>query len=83
MISYHTALGLGQVSATYLGPSREGLPATVDRLRIHRQLAEAVANRADPLHLAEVFGIHAATAVKYANNARQLLESPIENNTTS
>ena len=37
--------------------SLRGLPATLDRLRIDCQLAEAIATGFDPLHLAEVFGI--------------------------
>ena len=50
-----------------------GLPATLDRLRIDRQLEEAIACGADPLHLAAVFDIDTSTAIRYATNARQLL----------
>jgi hypothetical protein len=52
--------------------SLRGLPATLERLRIDCQLAEAMATAFDPLHLAKVFGISADTAIRYANNARQL-----------
>jgi hypothetical protein len=59
------------VSTAYL-TSLRGLPATLERLRIDCQLAEAMATGFDPLHLAEVFGISAHTAIRYAINARQL-----------
>lgn len=55
-----------------------GLRATVERLRIDRQLEEALTIGFDPLHLATVFGIAEATAVRYAANARQLLGQPHE-----
>jgi hypothetical protein len=60
------------VSGAYL-TSLRGLTATLERLRIDCQLAEALATGFDPLHLAEVFGISEHTAVRYAVNARQLL----------
>ncbi|MFC4853965.1 hypothetical protein [Actinophytocola glycyrrhizae] len=47
-----------------------GLPATVERLRIDRQLEEALTVGFDPLHLAAVFGIAETTAIRYAANAR-------------
>ena len=73
LISKHSALGLGPVSATWILDLR-GLPATLDRLRIDRQLEEALACGADPLHLAAVFGMDTSTAIRYAASARQLLE---------
>jgi hypothetical protein len=51
-----------------------GHKATLDRLRADRWLAEALDHGADPLHLAAVFGISTATAVRYANAARSILE---------
>jgi hypothetical protein len=51
-----------------------GLPATLERLRIDRQLEEALTCDGDPLHLATVFGMDNSTAIRYAANARQLLE---------
>lgn len=65
----------GPVSTVFLLNLR-GLPATVERLRIDRQLEEALTVGFDPLHLAAVFGIAETTAVRYTTNARQLLESP-------
>ena len=73
LISKRSALGTGPVSAPWIRDLR-GLPATLDRLRIDRQLEEAIACGADPLHLAVVFGIDTSTAIRYATNARQLLE---------
>jgi integrase len=72
LISKRSALGLGPVSAPWIRDLR-GLPATLDRLRIDRQLEEAIACGADPLHVAAVFDIDTSTAIRYATNARQLL----------
>ncbi|MEV7477745.1 hypothetical protein ACIPJG_11450 [Streptomyces halstedii] len=41
--------------------------------RVDRQLEEALTHRADPLHLALVFGIDEKTAIRYADSARALL----------
>jgi len=73
LVSKHSALGTGPVSAPWTRNQR-GLPATLDRLRIDRQLEEALACDADPLHLAAVFGMDTSTAIRYATNARHLLE---------
>jgi hypothetical protein len=59
------------VSTAYL-TSLRGLPATLERLRIDCQLAEAMATGFDPLYLAAVFGISERAAIRYAVNARQL-----------
>jgi hypothetical protein len=68
LLSPESALRHGPVSTAYL----ISLPATLERLRIDCQLAEARATGFDPLHLAEVFGISEHTAIRYAINARQL-----------
>jgi len=73
LISKHSALGRAPVSAPWIRELR-GLPATLDRLRIDRQLEEALACDADPLHLAAVFGGDTTTAIRYATNARHILE---------
>lgn len=73
LVSKQSALQLSPVSATFILNLR-GLPASLERLRIDRQLEEALANSADPLHLAAVFGIDETTAIRYAINARQLLD---------
>jgi hypothetical protein len=72
LVSKESALHHGPVSSAYL-TSLRGLSATLERLRIDCQLAEAMATGFDPLHLAEVFGISEHTAIRYAVNARQLL----------
>jgi hypothetical protein len=66
------------VSENWLTGSCRGLTATLERLRVDRQLEEALTCGADPLHLAAVFGIDDTTAIKYAAIARQLLETPAE-----
>jgi integrase len=73
LVSKRSALGTGPVSAPWIRELR-GLPATLDRLRIDRQLEEALACDADPLHLAAVFGMDTSTAIRYATNARHLIE---------
>jgi len=78
LISARTAPGTGPVSHGWLTGLR-GMPATLDRLRIDRQLEEALTCGADPLHLAVVFGIDDSTAIRYAASARQLLTRPHEN----
>ncbi|MFI7644333.1 hypothetical protein [Nonomuraea sp. NPDC049400] len=45
----------------------------LEEIRMDRVLDEALANRADPLHLACVFGFDATTAVAYAEAARRIL----------
>ena len=62
LVSKESALHHGPVNTAYL-TSLRGLPATLDRLRIDCQLAEAIATGFDPLNLAEVFGISEHTAI--------------------
>ncbi|MEU0872959.1 tyrosine-type recombinase/integrase [Nocardia brasiliensis] len=75
LISKESALRTGPVSAAFLQNLR-GMPANLERLRIDRQLEEALACGGDPLHLAAVFGIDPSTAIRYATNARKLLDDP-------
>ena len=71
------------VSENWLAGACRGLTATLERLRVDRQLEEALTHGADPLHLAAVFGIDDTTAIKYAAIARQLQESAAEQQTPS
>ncbi|MFF0401184.1 hypothetical protein ACFYSJ_36515 [Streptomyces sp. NPDC005248] len=54
------------------------LTATLERLRVDRQLEETLAHDADPLHLALVLGIDEKTAIRYADSARALLDQAAE-----
>ena len=47
-----------------------GLPVTAAQLRDDRIVEEALAGRADPLHLAAVFGFGPRTGLRYAQAAR-------------
>ena len=59
--------------------TRDGVEVGVEpRLRVDRQLEEALAHGPDPLHLAAVFGLDPKTAIRYAENARLLLTTRAE-----
>jgi hypothetical protein len=66
------------VSGVWINRELRGQAATLERLRVDRQLSEARATGADPLHLVAVFGIHETTAMRYTLSARQLLETAAE-----
>ncbi len=78
LINAQTALGTGPVSRTWINAALRGHAATVEALRVDRQLEEALASGADPLHLAATFGLDPGTAVRYASSARQLLQAAAE-----
>jgi Putative transposase DNA-binding domain len=65
---------LGSTAKTAL----RGHTATLERLRVDRQLEEALTYGPDPLRLAAVFGLDAKTTIRYAESARQLLETQAE-----
>jgi hypothetical protein len=75
IINQQTAMTTRAVSENWLTGSCRGLTATLERLRVDRQLEEALTCRADPLHLAAVVGTGDSTAIKYAAIARQLLQT--------
>ncbi|WP_435647978.1 hypothetical protein [Kitasatospora purpeofusca] len=80
LINKQTALESGPISGVSVSAALRGQTATLERLRVDRQLEEALAYGPDPLHLAEVFGLDEKTAIRYADSARQLLlASPGEN----
>lgn len=83
LINMRTAVTTGPVSSYWLNTTFRGHDATLDRLRMDRQLEEALTHRADPLHLALVFGLDEKTAIRYANSARQLLVTAAECDTSS
>jgi hypothetical protein len=77
-INQQTAAETGPVSTFWAKKALRGLTATLERLRVDRQLEEALVLGPDPLHLAAVFGLDPQTAVRYASSARQLLETAAE-----
>lgn len=78
LVNQMTAMETGPVSGVWLRSAFHGQDATLERLRVDRQLEEALTHRADPLHLAVVFGLDEKTAIRYATAARALLPTPIE-----
>ncbi|MDX3230457.1 hypothetical protein [Streptomyces sp. ME19-01-6] len=78
-LSFLTAVAACKAVASYAGPGPlAGLAATLERLRVDRQLEEAMVQGPDPLHFAEVFGLHEKAAMRYADSARVLLEQAAE-----
>jgi len=78
LINQQTAMETGAVSTFWAKKALRGQTATLERLRVDRQLEEALTHGPDPLHLASVFGLDQKTAIRYAASARQLLETPAE-----
>lgn len=78
IINQQTAMETGPISGVSITQALRGQAATLERLRVDRQLDEALTRGPDPLHLAAVFGLDDKTAIRYANAARHLLESPAE-----
>ncbi|MFA7767406.1 hypothetical protein [Streptomyces sp. NRRL S-448] len=73
LINNQTANRTTRASNHWISAAMRGQAATLERLRIDRQLEEAMTQGPDPLHLAEVFGLDEKTAMRYADSARQLL----------
>ncbi|MCX5214679.1 hypothetical protein OG689_36405 [Kitasatospora sp. NBC_00240] len=78
LINQQTATGISRASNHWISAAMRGQDATLERLRVDRQLEEALVQGPDPLHLAEVFGLHETTAMRYADSARALLEQAAE-----
>ena len=79
IINQVSANGTGPVSTIYFAKTAlRGQAATLERLRVDRQLQEALAHGPDPLHLAAMFGLDPKTAIRYAEDARQLLQTAAE-----
>ncbi len=78
LLTQHTAMENSPVGKLWVTNAVRGLTATLERLRIDRQLEEALTRGPDPLHLATVFGIDDKTAIRYANAARHLLQTAAE-----
>ncbi|ADI04348.1 hypothetical protein SBI_01227 [Streptomyces bingchenggensis BCW-1] len=78
LINNQTATKTSRASNHWISASMRGQDATLERLRVDRQLEEALTHGPDPLHLAEVFGLDEKTAMRYADSARSLLEQAAE-----
>lgn len=78
IINKQTASTTRPVSENALTAPFRGAAATLEALRVDRQLDEALTRGPDPLHLAVVFGLSETTAVRYSDAARQLLQTPAE-----
>jgi hypothetical protein len=78
LINRRTAATTVEVGHAWLSKTFRGLPATLERLRMDRHLEEALADRADPRHLAAVFEVDEKTVLRYARSAQQLLTATIE-----
>jgi integrase len=79
LVNQHSANGTGPAGIGHLYKTVfRGKAATLERLRVDRQLQEALAVGPDPLHLASLFGLDPKTAIRYAENARQLLVTAAE-----
>ncbi|AQZ70397.1 hypothetical protein BKM31_14760 [[Actinomadura] parvosata subsp. kistnae] len=78
LINQQTAMETGPIGKVHLTEPFRGQAATLERLRVQRQLDEALAVGPDPLHLAAVFGLDPKTAIRYAENARALLVAQAE-----
>jgi hypothetical protein len=66
------------VSRYWMNRLFRSLPVTAEQLRDDRIIEEALSGRADPLHLAAVFGFGPRTGLRYAGAARDLAESPVD-----
>lgn len=78
IINKQTASATRPVSENALTAPFRGKAATLEALRVDRQLDEALTHGPDPLHLAAVFGLDDTTAIRYADAARRLLTDTIE-----
>jgi hypothetical protein len=58
------------VSRFWMNRLFRGLPVTAAQLRDDRIIEEAISGRADPLHLAAVFGFGPRSCLRYAQAAR-------------
>jgi hypothetical protein len=84
--AYESKTAGGQKSTVKTGPvstlsgkkELRGKTATLERLRVDRQLKEALDHGPDPLHLASMFGLDPKTAIRYAKNAHLLLITTTE-----
>ncbi|GAA0443044.1 hypothetical protein ABZ951_26355 [Streptomyces sp. NPDC046215] len=72
LITQKTAVELGPAGKLWTTRATSNLTATLERLRVDRQLEEALSHGGDPLSPALVFGIDKKTAIRYADSTRAL-----------
>lgn len=63
LINNQTATKTSRASNHWISSSMRSQDATLERLRVDRQLEEALTHGPDPLHLAEVIGLDEKTAM--------------------
>jgi integrase len=78
IINKQTASNTRTISNNALTAPFRRRAATLEALRIDRQLDEALTHGPDPLHLAVVFGLDETTAIRYCAAAQQILQTPAE-----
>ena len=78
IINKQTASTIRAISDNALTAPFRRRAATLEALRVDRQLDEALTHGPDPLHLAVVFGLDETTAIRYCTAARQILQTPAE-----
>ena len=76
LVSAVTATGTAPVSDYYLSWHLLLRGVQLEQIRGDRVLQEALAVRADPLHLAAMFHLSTATAIAYADIARSPARTP-------
>lgn len=81
IINKQTASTTRPVSDKAIGAPFRRRAATLEALRVDRQLDEALTHGPDPLHLAAVFGLDDTTAVRYSTAAERLLPTAAEHTT--
>ncbi|MCW8218917.1 MULTISPECIES: hypothetical protein [Streptomyces] len=69
LINNQTPTKTSRAGNHWISSTMRGQDAPLERLRVDRQLEEALTHGPDPLHLAEVFGLDEKTAMRYADSA--------------
>jgi hypothetical protein len=77
LVTRKTAHTGDPVSQFWMNRLFRDLPVTAEQLRDDRIVEEALAGRADPLHLAAVFGFGPRTGLRYVAAARDPEDQPI------
>ena len=78
LVTAETVIGTAPITAYCLTWHLGLLGIELEHIRADRVLHEALAVRADPLHLAHTFGLSDNTALVYAAIARSLMQRPAE-----